>query len=45
VDGGSGELLVFHDLRSYVISGGDGGRQDFDTREEVYNLSKGNFKW
>jgi len=45
LEGGSGELLVFHDLRSYVISRGDGGREDFDTREEVDNWSKGNFKW
>jgi len=45
LEGGSGELLVFHDLRSYVISRGDGGREDFDTREEVDNSSKGIFKW
>jgi len=37
-------MLVFHDLRSYVISRGDGGRGDFDTREEIDNSSKGNFK-
>jgi len=30
---GSSELLVFHDLRNYVISRRDGGREDFDTRE------------
>jgi len=41
----SGELLVLYDLRSYVISRGDGGREDFDTREEVDNWFKGNFKW
>jgi len=45
LEGGSGEPLAFHDLRSYVISRWDGGREDFDTREEVDNSSKGNFKW
>jgi len=45
LEGGSGELLVFHDLRRYVISRGDGGREDFDTREAVDNSSKGNLKW
>ena len=44
LEGGSGELLVLHNLRSYVISRGDGGRQDFDAREEVDDASKGNFK-
>ena len=45
LEGGSGELLVFHDLRSNVISRGDGSREDFDTRKEVDNSSKGSFKW
>jgi len=45
LQGGSGELLVFHDMRSYVISREDGGTEDFDTREEVDNSSNGNFKW
>jgi len=45
LEGGSGELLVIHDLRSYVISRENGGREDFDTREEDDNSSKGNFKW
>jgi len=31
LEGGSGELLVSHDLRSYVISRGDRGREDFNT--------------
>jgi len=34
-EGGSGQLLVFHHLRSYVISRGDGGMEDFDTREKL----------
>ena len=45
LEGSSGELLVLHDLTSYVISRGDTGREDFDSREEVDNSSKGNFKW
>ena len=44
LEGSSGKLQVFHDLRSYVISRGDGGREDFDTREEFDNSSKRNFK-
>ena len=39
--GCSGELLVLHDLRSYVISRGDGGRENFNTRKKVDNSSKG----
>ena len=42
--GCSGELLVFHDLRSYVISRRDGGREDFNTRKKIDNSSKGHFK-
>ena len=38
--GCSGELLVLHDLRSYVISRGDGGRENFNTRKKIDNLSK-----
>ena len=45
LEGGSGELLVFHDLRSYVISRGDSGREDLDTSEESDHSSTGNFKW
>ena len=41
LEGCSGELLVFHDLRSYVISRGDGGRENFNTRKKVDNSSKG----
>ena len=40
----SGELLVLHNLRSYVISRGDGGREDFNTRTKVDNSSKGHFE-
>jgi len=43
LEGGSGDLLVFHDLRSYVISTRESCRADFDTREAVDNSSKGNF--
>ena len=42
--GCSGELLVLHDLRSYVISRGDGGRENFNTRKEVYDSSEGHLK-
>ena len=35
LEGISGELLVLHNLRSYVISRGDGGRQEFNTGEKV----------
>ena len=45
LEGRCGELLVFDDLRSYVISRRDGGREDLDTREKVDNSFKGNFKW
>jgi len=41
LEGGSGELLVFQDLRSYVISRGDGGSEDFATREELIVRPKG----
>ena len=44
LEGCSGELLVLHDLRSYVISRRDGGREDFNTRKKVYNSSKGHFE-
>ena len=44
LEGCSGELLVLHDLRSYVISGGNGGRKDFNTRNKVDNSSKGHFE-
>ena len=44
LEGGSGQLLVLHYLRSYVISRGDGGREDFNTRKEVDNSSKGHFE-
>ena len=44
LEGCSGELLVFHDLRSYVISRGDIGREDFNTRKKVDNSSKGHFE-
>ena len=44
LEGCSGDLLVFHDLRSYVISRGDGGREDFNTRKEVDNSSEGHFE-
>ena len=42
--GCSGELLVLHDLRSYVISRGDGGREDFNTWKKIDNASEGNFE-
>ena len=45
LEGSSGQLVVFDDLRSYGISRGDSGREDFDTREEISNLPKNNFKW
>ena len=38
------ELLVFHYLGSYVISRGDGGRENFDTRKKVDDSSKGHFE-
>jgi len=43
LEGSSGELLVFDDLRGSVISREDSRREDFDTREEVDNSSKGHF--
>jgi len=45
LEASSGKLLAFPDLGSYVISRGDGGREDFNTRAEVDNSSKGDFKW
>ena len=45
LEGSSGELLIFHDLGSYVISRRDNCREDFDATEGVDNSSKGNFKW
>ena len=42
--GCSGELLVLHDMRSYIISRGDGGREDFNARKKVDNSSKGHFE-
>ena len=42
--GCSGESLVLYDLRSYVISRGDGGRENFNTWKEVDNSSKGHFE-
>ena len=42
--GCSGELLVLHYLGSYVISRGDGGREDFNTRKKVDNSSEGHFE-
>ena len=44
LEGCSGELLVFHDLRSYVISRGDGCRENFNTRKEVDNSSESHFE-
>ena len=44
LEGCSGELLVLHNLRSYVISRGDGGRKYFNTRKEVDNSSEGHFR-
>ena len=44
LEGGSSELLVLHDLRSYVISRGAGGREDFNTRKKIDNSSKGHFE-
>ena len=38
------KLLVLHDLRSYVISGENGSREDFNTRKKVDNSSKGHFE-
>jgi len=35
LEGDSGELWGFDDVRGYVISRRDGGRKDFDTRENV----------
>ena len=40
LEGISGELLVFHNLRSYVISRADGGRHDFNTWKEVHQQKK-----
>ena len=44
LEGCSGELLVFHDLRSYVISRRDGGRKDFNTRKKIDNSSESHFE-
>ena len=44
LEGSSGELLVLDDQRSNVFSRGDDGRENFNTREKVYNSSKGYFK-
>ena len=44
LEGGSGQLLVLHYLRSYVISRGDGSRENFNTRKKVDNSSKGHFE-
>ena len=40
----SGELLVLHNLRSYVISRVDGGRKNFDTWKEVDGSAKDRFE-
>ena len=42
--GCSGELLVLHNLRSYVICRGDGGRENFNNLKKVDNSSKGHFE-
>ena len=44
LEGCSGELPVLHDLRSDVISRGDSGRGDFNTRKMVDNSAKGYIK-
>ena len=44
LQGCSGELLVLDDQRSNVFSREDDGRENFNTREKVYNSSKGYFK-
>ena len=44
LEGCSGELLVLHNLRSYVISRRNGGRENFNTRKKIDNSSKGHFK-
>ena len=38
------ELLVLYNLRSYVISRRDGGREDCNTRKKIDNSSKGHFE-
>ena len=38
------ELLVLHDLRSYVISRRNGGRENFNTRKKVDDSSTGHFE-
>ena len=44
LEGCSSELLVLHDLRSYVISRGNRDRESLNTRKKVDYSSKGNFK-
>ena len=44
LEGISGELLVLDNLGSYVISRGDGGRQDFNTWKEVDGSAKVRFE-
>ena len=40
----SGELLVLHNLTSYVISRGDGSRQHFNTWKKVDRSAKNRFE-
>ena len=44
LEGISGELVVLHNLRGYVISRGDGGRQDLNTWKEVDCSAKARFE-
>ena len=44
LEGISGELLVLHNLKSYVISRGDGGRKNFNTWEKVDGSAKDTFE-
>ena len=44
LEGCSGKLLVLHYLRSCVISRGEGGRKNFNTRKEVDNSSESHFE-
>ena len=44
LEGSYGELLVLDDQGSNVFSREDDGRENFNTREKVYNSSKGHFK-
>ena len=44
LEGCPSELLVLHNLRSYVIGRGDGGRENFNTRKKVDNSSKGHLE-